>query len=155
MKIVQQLSQHFDSLYFVQILQAKNTEADFLARLPLSDDYNVTSELCIEIRGKPNTKGKKVLKIKEQNEWMTPIVHYLKEGWLLENKTEARKIHIRVARFIIIDDVLCKRGYSLLYLRCASSKEANYVFRKIHEGICENHARARSLVGKALRVGYY
>ena len=30
--------------------------------------------------------------IKEQDEWMVPIVCYLKEGWLLEDKTEARKI---------------------------------------------------------------
>ena len=37
---------------------------------------------------------------------MTPIVYYLKEGWLLEDKVEARKIQIRVARFVIIDDVL-------------------------------------------------
>ena len=86
---------------------------------------------------------------------MTPIVCYLKGGWLPEDKTEARKIQIRVARFVIIDNVLYRRGYSLLYLRCASSKEADYVLCKIHEGIRGNHARARSLAGKALRAGYY
>ena len=47
LKIVQRLSQHFDNLNFVQIPRAKNAEADFLARLTLSDDYNATSELCI------------------------------------------------------------------------------------------------------------
>ena len=39
---------------------------------------------------------------------MAPIVCYMKEGWLLEDKTEARKIQIRAARFIIIDEVLYK-----------------------------------------------
>ena len=29
------------------------------------------------------------------------------------------------------------------------------MLREMHEGICENHARARSLAGKALRAGYY
>ena len=86
---------------------------------------------------------------------MTPIVRYLKEEWLPEDKTEARKIQIRVAYFVIIDDVLYKRGYSLPYLRCANSEEADYVLHKIHERICGNHARARSLAGKALREGYY
>ena len=57
LKIVQQLSQHFDSLDFVQIPRAKNAEADFLARLALSDDYNATFELCVEIRGQPSTEG--------------------------------------------------------------------------------------------------
>ena len=83
---------------------------------------------------------------------MTPIIRYLNEGWLLEDKTEVRKIQIRTAHFIIIDDVLYRRGYSLLYLRCANSKEAVYVLREIHKGICGNHAGARSLAGKAFRA---
>ena len=70
------------------------------------NNYNATSELCVEIRGQPSTKGEQVIKIKEQDEWIIPIVRYLKEGWSLEDKTEARKIQIRVACFIIIDDVL-------------------------------------------------
>ena len=86
---------------------------------------------------------------------MTPIIRYLKEGWLPENKAKARKIHIRAARFVIIDDVLYRQGYSLPYLRCANSKEADYVLYEIHEGVCGNHAEARSLVGKVLRLGYY
>ncbi|XP_075665817.1 uncharacterized protein LOC142635565 [Castanea sativa] len=107
------------------------------------------------MRGQPSTEGEQVLKIKEQDEWMTPIVRHLKEGWLLEYKMEARKIQIRTACFIIIDDVLYGSGYSFPYLRCASSEEADYVLRVIHKGICGNHARVRSLAGKALRVGYY
>ena len=86
---------------------------------------------------------------------MTPIIRYLKEGWLPKDKTEARKIQIRAARFIIIDDVLYRRGYSLPYLRFANSEEADYVLRNIHEGICGNHSGARSFAGKALRAGYY
>ena len=72
---------------------------------------------------------------------MTPIIRYLKEGWLPKNKAKARKIHIRAARFVIIDDVLYRRGYSLPYLRCANSKEADYVLYEIHEGVCGNHTR--------------
>ena len=106
LKIVQQLSQHFDGLDFVQIPRAKNAEADFLARLASSNDYNSSSELCIEIRGQPSTEGEQVIKIKEQDEWMTPIVRYLKEEWLPEDKTEVKKIQIRAAYFVIIDDVL-------------------------------------------------
>ena len=86
---------------------------------------------------------------------MTPVICYLKEGWFPEDKTEARKMQIRATRFVIIDDVLYRRGYSLPYLRRASLEEADYVLCEIHEGIYGNHAGARSLAGKALRVGYY
>ena len=86
---------------------------------------------------------------------MSPIVCYLKEGWLPKDKMEARKIQIRAARFVVIDDMLYRRGYSLPYLRCASSEEANYVLREIHKGICGNHTGARSLARKVLRARYY
>ena len=86
---------------------------------------------------------------------MTLVVCYLKEGWFPEDKTKARNIQIRAARFVIIDDVLYRRGYSLPYPRCASIEEADYVLRNIHEGIYGNHIRERSLTGKVLRVGYY
>ena len=51
--------------------------------------------------------------------------------------------------------MLYKRGYSLPYLKCTSSEEADYVLCKIHEKTCGNHAGARSLAGKVLRAGYY
>ena len=56
-----------------------------------------------------------------------------------EDKAKARKIQIRVTRFVIIYDVLYRRGYSLPYLRCVNSEEADYVLREIHEEVCENH----------------
>ena len=77
------------------------------------------------------------------------------EGWLPKDKAKVRKIQIRAARFVIINDMLYRRGCSLPYLRFASSEEANYVLYEIHEGICGNHARAKSLARKALRAGYY
>ena len=91
---------------------------------------------------------------------MTPIVCYLKEGQLSEgqlseDRKEVQKVQIRATRFIIIKDTLYRRGHSLFYLHCANTEEVNYVLQEIHEGICGNHAGARSLTGKALRAGYY
>ena len=77
------------------------------------------------------------------------------EGWLPEDKVEARKIQIRVARFVIIDDVLYRRGYSLPYLRCTNSEEVDYMLHEIHEGVYGNHTGVSFLTGKALIVGYY
>ena len=95
------------------------------------------------------------MKVQEQDEWMTPIVHYLKGGQLLEDRNEAGKVQIRAAHFIIIDDALYRQGHSFPYLQCANREETNYVLREIHEGICGNHVGARFVTGKGLRVGYY
>ena len=86
---------------------------------------------------------------------MDPITSYLKDKKVLDNKDEARKIRLRSARYVILRDVLCKRGYSLPYLRCLTSDEANYIMREIHEGICGNHSVARSLVHKTIHQEYF
>ena len=86
---------------------------------------------------------------------MTLIVSYLKDGRLLEGKDEARKLRIRSARYVFMDKVLYKRGFSQPFLRCLALDEANYVLREVHEGACGNHSGARSLVHKVVRVGYY
>ena len=43
---------------------------------------------------------------------MTPIVSYLKDGKLLEGKDKAKKLRVRSARYILMDEVLYKRGFS-------------------------------------------
>ena len=86
---------------------------------------------------------------------MTPIVGYLKEGKLLQGRDEARKLRIKSVKYILMDEVLYKRGFSKPYLRCLALNEANYVLREVHKRACGNHSGARSLVHKVIRVSYY
>ena len=43
---------------------------------------------------------------------MTPIVAYLRDGRLSKERDKARKLRIRVAKYVFIDEVLYKRGFS-------------------------------------------
>ena len=86
---------------------------------------------------------------------MTPIVGYLKEGKLTQGRDEACKLKIKSTKYILMDEVLYKRGFSQPYLRCLAPDEANYVLREVHEGACGNHSGASSLVHKVVRAGYY
>ena len=85
---------------------------------------------------------------------MTSIVAYLRDGRLPEDRDEAIKLRIRVAKYVLIDEVLYKRGSSQPYLRCLAPDESNYVLREVYEGVCRNHSGARALVHKIVRVGY-
>ena len=44
---------------------------------------------------------------------MTPIVVYLKDGRLPEDRDEARRLRIKAAKYVLIDEVLYKRGFSI------------------------------------------
>ena len=62
---------------------------------------------------------------------------------------------VQATRFVLIKDVLYKRGFSRPYLRCLIPEKVDYVMQEVHEGVCENHSGSRSLVHKLIRAGYY
>jgi len=79
----------------------------------------------------------------------------LKDGTLPNGKEAVRKLKVQEARFVLIKDVLYKRGFSHPYLRCLGPEEADYVKKEVHERICENNSGSRSLVHMLIRDGYY
>ena len=64
-------------------------------------------------------------------------------------------MRLKAARYVIYDDKLHRRGYSMPLLKCVVPSEVEYIIREIHEGICENHIGEQSLAFKTLRRGYY
>ena len=142
----------FQEADFVQIPREKNVEANTLAK---EASANEAMDKFDEIQYIPSIDILEVQQVESRGNWMTPIVSYLKDRQLLEEKDEARKLRVRSTRYVLMDEMLYKRGFSQPYLRCLASDEVNYVLREVHEGACGNHSGARSLVHKVVRAGYY
>ena len=86
---------------------------------------------------------------------MIPIISFLQDGHLLQNVEEAKKVKKGAAKFMILNDTLYKRDFFIPYLKCVDEEEAKYILKKIHEGVCGNHAGPRSLVSKVVKTGYF
>ena len=127
-------------------------EADALAKAVLEEG---SVDKYDEVQCMPSIDLLEVQQIEGEKNWMTPIVAYFKDGRLLEERDEARKLRIRAAKYVLIAKVLYKRDFSQPYLRCLAPHESNYVLREVHEGVCGNYSGARALVHKVIRVGYY
>ena len=87
--------------------------------------------------------------------WMDPIIMNLLHGDLPDNKNEAGNLPIRATRYALIGNHLYRKSFTGPYLRCLNSEDARRLLKEIHEGICGNHSRGRSLAHKALTAGYY
>ena len=151
-KKVLQLVKKFKETNFVQIPREENVEADALAK---EASANEPIDEFDEVQYIPSIDLLEVLQVQSEGNWMTSIISYLKDGSLLEGKDEARKLRVRLARYVLLNEVLYKRGFSQPYLRCLSLDEANYVLREVHKGACENHSGAKSLIHKVVHAGYY
>ncbi|GJZ69763.1 reverse transcriptase domain-containing protein, partial [Tanacetum coccineum] len=80
---------------------------------------------------------------------------YLKDGNLPGDRKEARKLRIKARQYELLEGILYKRSFLKPWLRCVGPLQADYVIREIHEGSCSMHAGPRSVVAKAMRLGYY
>ncbi|GKF62815.1 reverse transcriptase domain-containing protein [Tanacetum coccineum] len=78
-----------------------------------------------------------------------------KAGTLPGDRKEARKLRIKSRQYELMEGILYRRSFLKPWLRCVEPLQANYLIREIHEGSCSMYAGPRSVVAKAMRLGYY
>ncbi|XP_074377528.1 uncharacterized protein LOC141719042 [Apium graveolens] len=87
--------------------------------------------------------------------WIEPIKTHLETGWLPDDAQEARKLSVRALRYSLIEGLLYKRSFVILYLKCLRPLEAEEALKEAHEGICGQHLGGRALAHKITRSGFY
>ncbi|GER25454.1 retrotransposon protein [Striga asiatica] len=95
-----------------------------------------------------------VLEVEEQKDWRSPLIHWLQEP-VAGKDIRDDPVGRRALRFYLQNGILYKRSYMGPHLRCVSEQDGEYVLREVHEGCCGDHIKARALVGKVLRAGYF
>ena len=141
---------------FVQIPREEKECADRLVKAASAEFILVPKQVLSFVQTSPLIDDKtNVQEIGSENNWTTPLTSYLRTGLLLDEKDAARKLKFQASRFMLIKDVLYKKGFLQPYLRCLNREEVDYIMREVHEGICGNHSGARSLVHKLIRARYY
>ena len=154
-RLTKHLTQKFDRVEFTQILRSQNMMVDEVSKLASSEEEGISMNLGMEVQKYPSIEEVPTFAIQKASSWMTPIIAFIQDGHLLQNTTKAKKVKKRAARFMILNDTLYKRGFSMPYLNCVDEEEAKYILEEIHQGICGDHTGPRLLVNKAIRTGYF
>ena len=88
--------------------------------------------------------------------WMDPLILFLKEGVLPNEKGDTEKIWRKAPCFWLSEEQkLYKRSFSRPYLLCVHPEAVEPFLEELHEGIYGSHIRGRSLSHKALTQGYW
>ena len=157
-KYLQEVKSRISSLEvkFVQIPREENECADHFAKAASTEFMNASEQVLSFVQTSSLIDDEKQMqKIAVEENWTTPLIAYLLSGTLPDRKDATRKLKVQASQFVLLRDVLYKRGFYRPYLRCLSHNEVDYVMREVHKGICGNHSGARSLVHKLIRAGYY
>nr|GEV57150.1 reverse transcriptase domain-containing protein [Tanacetum cinerariifolium] len=154
---VKSLVSGFTNFSISQVPRRKNKKADALSKIVSTSFVHLSKQVLVEILKDKSIKEKEVTTMIEDDgpTWMTPIVEYLKEGTLPSDRKEARKLRIKARQYELVERILYRRSFLTPWLRYVGPLQAEYVIREIHEGSCSMHAGPRSVVAKAIRLGYY
>ena len=141
---------------FIQIPREENECAERLAKAASTEFMNAPKQVLSFVQTSSLIDNEaKMQEINPEENWTTSLIAYLRSSILPDRKDAARKLKVQASWFVLIRDVLYKRGFSRPYLRCLSHDEADYMMKEVHEGICGSHSGAQSLVHKLIRTGYY
>ncbi|GJX33472.1 reverse transcriptase domain-containing protein [Tanacetum coccineum] len=147
----------FKAFSIRQVPRSENKKADALSKIASTSFAHLSKQVLVEELKEKSISEVEILAIIEEegDTWMTPIFEYLTEETLPADVKKARAVRCKSQRFAVNNGTLYKKSFLGPWLRCVGTLQANYVLREIHEGSCSMHAGTRSVVAKALRIGYY
>ncbi|XP_059638670.1 uncharacterized protein LOC132280937 [Cornus florida] len=152
----------FEKIEFIRLLREHNDEADRLACSASSSGETLARVIPIGILSQPSIFEEpigsdpwQVNLIPYESSWIDPIITYIRDGSLPEQREEARKVKLNAAKYAIVHNQLYRRSFSGPYLKCVTPAEARQILRAIHKGVCGNHSGGRSLAHKAMIQGYF
>eukprot|EP00253_Pinus_taeda_P010376 PITA_10376 len=84
-------------------------------------------------------------------------IYYLKKGYAPAHldHTKKRALRLKAKQYQLINDVLFKRNYDSMLLRCLEKTEAEKVLQELHDGPAGRHYARDATAHKILRAGYY
>ncbi|GJS67585.1 reverse transcriptase domain-containing protein [Tanacetum coccineum] len=147
----------FANFSISQVPRSKKKKADALSKIASTSFAHLSKQVLVEVLKEKSIQEQEVAIVVEEERptWMTLIMEYLKDGTLPDDKKEASKLRIKARQYELLEGVLYRRSFLKPWLRCVGPLQADYVIREIHEGSCSMHAGPRSVVAKAMRLGYY
>ena len=119
--VKQQLGR-FEGWKLEHISRDSNEKADALVVVAASLPIRETVFLPVYYQPTSSITTNQVSHInKACSSWLTPIMHYLSSGELLDNRIKACKIQVHAARFSLMNGQLYKRSLDGPYLKCLTT----------------------------------
>uniref|UniRef100_A0A2N9GLJ3 Uncharacterized protein n=1 Tax=Fagus sylvatica TaxID=28930 RepID=A0A2N9GLJ3_FAGSY len=112
----------FNSTHIAQIEREHNSHVDILAKLATALESDIQRTVCIETLDQPSFQDQEVsvYSVSSQPSWMDPILSYLKDNKLPEDKKEAKMIKRKAPRYWVSQEgLLYRRLFTGPYLLCA------------------------------------
>nr|XP_011465143.1 PREDICTED: uncharacterized protein LOC101299390 [Fragaria vesca subsp. vesca] len=166
---VKYLMARFQEVHVSHIPRSENDKADALAKLaasltlPNEKDIQITvgerrllTPALERIEESYEAYAVTVFEVEEESDWRKCMIEYCQSGKLPSDPRKRVYIRRTALRFVYINDILYRRSFDGILLRCLSKEEAAHALRDTHSGICGAHQVGPKLAAQLrMRIGYY
>ena len=98
---------------FIRIPREENECANRLAKATSAKFMNAPKQVLSFVQTcSLIDDGRQIQEIDVEEYWTAPLKEYLQSGSLPNGKDATRRLKVRASRFVLIKDVLYKRGFS-------------------------------------------
>jgi hypothetical protein len=91
------------------------------------------------------------------SKWYKNIIFYLRsrKSPVTMNSKEIRTLKMKANQYVLITDILFRRNYDGILLRCIDENQSQEMIRELHEGICGGNFAPTATTQKIIRSGFY
>jgi hypothetical protein len=163
---VQSLKKQFKGFTLQHVDQARNEEADALAKAAAKGEA-LPSDAFYHVIGTPVVRNTEGLQITNDDEghrivnlilgedWRAPITLYLQGHYHPSDINEAKCLKHRCRDFTLLGGQLYKKGISHPMPKCITESKGIQILREVHNGTCGSHSGPRALAAKVIHQGFY
>ncbi|GJR43663.1 reverse transcriptase domain-containing protein [Tanacetum coccineum] len=153
---VKTFNNNFKAFSIKEVPRSENKKADALSKIASTSFAHLSKQVLMEELKEKSINTVEVLATVKEEGDMDDSHLQVPHGRNIASRSEkSESSKMQLWRFSIINGTLYKKSFLGPWLRCVGPLQANYVLKEIHEGSCSMHAGTRSVVEKALQIGYY
>ncbi|XP_071687872.1 uncharacterized protein [Rutidosis leptorrhynchoides] len=157
LRLLKELDLRFEHFELAQVPRSQNKKADALSKLAALTHSHFQKQVWVEEFPSKSIDNDLMVAsvIEEQPNWMEPILQYIRNDVLPNDKREARLVRERAPMYIIQNDILYRKSYCGPMMRCVGPIEAEIIIDEVHNGSCALHSGYKTIAAKIMRMGYF
>ncbi|GKB07409.1 reverse transcriptase domain-containing protein [Tanacetum coccineum] len=125
---VKSLVSGFANFSISKVPRSKNKKANALSKITSTSFAHLSKQVLVEVLQEKSIQEKEVTTVVEKDgpTWMTPIIEYLKDGTLPDDRKEASKLRIKARQYELMEGILYRQSFLKPWLRTAVSSSKGY-----------------------------
>ncbi|XP_071714772.1 uncharacterized protein [Rutidosis leptorrhynchoides] len=155
--LLQKSAVRFEHFELAQVPRSQNKKADALSKVAALTFSHFQKQVWVEeLPSKSIYNDLMIASVEEeQPNWMEPILQYIRNNVLRNDKREAHLVRERAPMYIIQNDILYRKSFCGPMMRCVDPIEAEMIVDEVHNGSCTLHSGYKTIAAKIMRMGYF